>query len=53
MKGNDLAFSFSSLFGLRIPLPPKKLVTEVGGGDFRGTGDEFFGYITDLSKLGG
>ena len=46
-----MSFSFASIFGSRIPLPPKKLVTEVGGGDFHGVGDEFFRYFTKLSKL--
>lgn len=46
-----MQFSFRSIFGSRIPVPPKELVREVGGGNFRGVGTEFFRYFTELSDL--
>ncbi|NIM01651.1 MAG: methyltransferase domain-containing protein [Acidobacteria bacterium] len=34
-----------------VPLPPRKLVRAVGGGDFAAIGEEFFPYFTDLARL--
>jgi len=37
--------------GSPVPLPPRKLVRAVGGGDFKVIGDEFLPYFTDLAEL--
>src|SRR6266566_6868678 len=47
-----VAETVQALLGRRDPFtPPRRLIDSIGGGDFKNTGREFFGYFIEIGGL--